>query len=203
MDQGIGIIVLAAGNSVRMGTPKQLLRYGGCSLLRHAALVAVESACRPVIVVLPPQAEEFRNEIEALPVTIVENPHRDDGLSTSIRAGLNAYAACENGEGVILMVCDQPFVSAGLIRTLCSTHRASGKDIIACRYAGIAGVPVFFSRAMFGELSRLEGDRGAKALLKEHPDRVALVPFPEGVVDIDTDEDYRRLCRLPDISSIC
>src|SRR5437588_10860570 len=107
----IGIVILAAGASTRMGTPKQLLRYAGQTLLRRAAETALASQGRPVVVVLGAGSERCRPELEGLPVRIVENPGWEQGMSASLRIGIEALlvGAEEALEAVIFMLCAQPF----------------------------------------------------------------------------------------------
>jgi molybdenum cofactor cytidylyltransferase len=194
MGKSIGLLLLAAGASTRMGTPKQLMHYEGQSFLRRAAESANASVCNPVVVVLGANAEEVRGELERLPVLIVENRRWEEGMSSSIRAGLETLVAeCEGVGGVVIMLCDQPFVTVEVINELAETHRKTGKLIVASGYGEACGVPVLFSNELFAELAALEGRQGAKQIIANHPLDVATVCFPEGAVDVDTPQDYERL----------
>lgn len=187
----IGLILLAAGGSTRLGTPKQLLTYQGQTLLRRAAETALASVCRPVVVVLGAQAARLQEELAGLAVQIVENPHWAEGMGTSLRAGLDALT--ETQEGAVVCLCDQPLLSADIIDALVTAHDDTEKPIAACEYDGTVGVPALFSRALFSELRALK--EGAKPLLRRHASQIAIVPFPGGDADIDTPEDAAQYLR--------
>lgn len=192
-----GLIILAAGESSRLGSPKQLLEFNGQSLLRHACETAIASLCRPVIVVLGAQSSRLREEIQNLPVNTIENAAWSEGVGTSIKVGLAALTGSENNsstlQGVVIMLCDQPLLSSEHIDQLVRTHQLTGKAIVASRYGNTLGVPAFFSAAFFGELLSLPNEVGAKRLFNQYPTNVASVPFEGGAVDIDTLEDYAKL----------
>ncbi|MDO9119247.1 MAG: nucleotidyltransferase family protein [Nitrospira sp.] len=194
------IIVLAAGASTRMGRPKQLLIYGSHSLLRHAASVAIESRCGPIFVVLGAYASRLHREIDDLQVRSVLNERWADGLGSSIQAGLAALTTSDGSTGdtgaVILMLCDQPYVTAAVINNLVTAYHTAGKGIIASEYDGTLGVPALFGREYFMELATMSGAAGAKRLIAAHASEVVPVPFPKGMTDIDTAEDYGQL-RVP------
>ncbi len=195
----IAVIVLAAGGSRRMGVPKQLLRVGGRSLLRHAVDAALGSSCRPVVVVLGANAEAIRPELEGLPVQIVQNARWAEGLSASIRAGIEALpSAPDSPDAVVLTLCDQPFVEADSIEALVAGYRSTRRPIVASQYGGTLGVPALFSRALLPELLALEGDTGARQVIQAHTVSVWPVPCPQGAVDLDTPEDHAAIRSLED-----
>lgn len=190
----IGIIVLAAGESSRLGRPKQLLLYEGRPLLQHAVQVANESGADPVIVVLGADAETIKKEIDDPGVSVVENIDWNEGMASSIRCGLKLFTQINHSpEGIILMVCDQPFVTASLLKDLMSVHQQSGKPIVACSYDNTFGPPVFFHHTFFEELLELKGDVGARAIILHHTADVEVIPFPKGTYDVDTETDYERI----------
>lgn len=194
---GVGLIILAAGASTRMGTPKQLLRYGQQSLIRHVVEIAIASVCHPVIVVLGAYAECIQPEIEPLQIHPVANPDWPQGMSTSIRVGLETLNTLNpNAESVVLMLCDQPFVCPQLINQLVAEYQTSLKPIVASEYAANLGVPALFSRSLFPQLLTLTGVSGAKQLIKKYAQDVLAVPFPNGFIDLDTPEDYQQLLQL-------
>jgi molybdenum cofactor cytidylyltransferase len=123
-------------------------------------------------------------------VSFVENLRWSDGLGSSIVAGL---AAAGNADSVFLLLADQPFVDAAVLLRLRSALASSGLAAAACRYGGTVGPPALFRRALFGELSALEGDEGARRVLGREPGRIALVDFPPGAVDVDTPDDAARI----------
>ena len=91
------------------------------------------------------------------------------------------------------MVCDQPHTSAILLNKLFDTYQQTNKEIVASGYENIIGTPVFFHKNLFPELLQLTGDKGARNLIRQYADKVEVVPFPEGKIDIDTEQDYRKL----------
>lgn len=192
----IGIVILAAGASSRMGKPKQELLYKGETLLQHAVKAAVSTSCEPVVVVLGASTEVRLPATAGKTVLTAINPKWQEGLSSSIRCGLSALlAAAPQAEGVLFMVCDQPFVEAALLESLLHTKSAGRKGIVACQYKDTFGTPVLFDKAYFDELLYLRGKEGAKKLLFRHSEDVASVSFPLGAVDVDTPEDYAALKR--------
>lgn len=179
-----------------MGSPKQLLRYGDQTMLRHAALVALASVCRPVFVVLGAHAEQLRSEIDDLPVHLVLNEQWAEGMGSSIRAGLTALTTDDRQqatEALVLMLCDQPYVTAGVIDRLVAAYHSNDKGIMASEYDGTLGVPALFGRESFAELAALSGAGGAKTVIAAHASDVVRVPFPGGATDVDTPDDYLRL----------
>lgn len=189
----VGIVILAAGASTRLGTPKQLLPLHGRSFLRHAAETALASVCQPIIVVLGAYAERLRQEVENLPVQVVENLRWAEGMSSSVGAGIAALEATSDKiSAVVLTLCDQPFVSAQVINQLVKAYHVTGKPIVASEYAGTLGVPALFSRTFFSELKALTRGEQAKKVIRKHAHEVFGVPFPEGAIDIDTPNDYEQ-----------
>lgn len=175
----VGAVILAAGGSTRLGQPKQFLKFEGESLVRRA--VAAAADCDPVVVVAGDHAERMQGELSGTQAVVALNPNWRDGLGTSIRCGVQrALVIAPEIEALVLMVCDQPFVT----RELISAIRASGKSIAASAYAGTLGVPALFSREHFPKLLALPDTHGAKHLLTG-PD-VAAISFPAGKIDIDT-----------------
>jgi molybdenum cofactor cytidylyltransferase len=189
---GVGAVILAAGSSSRMGSPKQALQYRGESLLRRAALAALGAGCRPVVVVTGANAEMSRRELEKLDVREVLNNFWETGMASSIRAGIEGLAG-ENPDAAVFMLCDQPHVTAELIYALIAAHRATGRPVVASTYGGSYGVPALFSRTLFAEMARLEGAAGAKRIIKQHAAEAHYIPFPGGEVDVDTPADFSRL----------
>lgn len=191
---GVGAVVLAAGSSSRMGTPKQLLPFRGRTLLRGAALAALEAGCRPVIVVTGAHAEQSRGELRGLDVLEVMNARWETGMASSVRAGVRALAEADaSASAVVLMLCDQPHVTREVVAALVSAHRADGSPVVASQYGGGFGVPALFARPLFAELARLEGRAGAKQVIERHAGEAQFVPFPGGEIDVDTPEDFARL----------
>jgi molybdenum cofactor cytidylyltransferase len=187
----IGAVVLAAGGSSRLGKPKQLLRFGKSSLLRRSAEAALEAGCRPVVVVLGAESGRVGPEVEDLPVTVVVNERWREGMAASILAGVEALRCEEPGaEALLLLVCDQPHLSAELLRRLCAAFDGREGRRVACEYGGTVGVPALFHRSLFDRLAGLRGDRGAKSLLLEAGEDLLTLSWPEGATEIDRPEDW-------------
>lgn len=184
-----GIVILAAGNSSRMGQPKQLLQYQGRSFIRRITQEAI-SVVSEVVVVLGAYSEMIKPELEDLNVCMVVNAAWETGMAGSVTTGLNALAGVEQ---VILAVADQPFVTAALFSGMITQQVVSGKGIVACSYSGIAGTPVLFDQRYFSALLALTGEEGARRILRANTEDVATVDFEAGAMDIDTKEDFDQL----------
>jgi molybdenum cofactor cytidylyltransferase len=189
-----GIVILAAGNSSRLGQPKQLLPYRGKTLLNHTATEALNAALHPVVVVTGAFHAEISDGLHNQPLETIFNPAWEEGMASGIVAGLTKILSVNpDVNAVIIAVCDQPFISTALLLQLISTHDSSGKGIIASAYADSVGTPVLFSHPYFAKLLRLSGTEGAKKLLKQYPTDLATIDFPNGHIDIDTAKDVAYL----------
>lgn len=186
-----GIIILAAGESRRLGTPKQLLPWRGQTLLRYTANVAVEANLGPVTVVLGAKGRECAEALEHLPVRLSYNPEWRKGMGGSIANGMASFAD-DDIAAVIVMLCDQPFVDALTLRALASKWRRGRKQIVACKQGGGFGAPVLFSAKRFDLLLGLEGPEGAQGLIRDDPS-VSLLDCRGASVDINTPEDWARI----------
>lgn len=190
--ENVGIILLAAGGSSRFGTPKQLFIFEGKSLLRRAAERAA-AAAQTVVVVLGSNAKEAKTELGDLNINTCVNGNWAEGLSSSIRAGLDSILKIEPAiSGAAIVLCDQPFVTTEQIDHLIQHFRAADSLIVASRYDETIGVPAVFSADLFDELCRLEGDKGARALIQKHISQVTFIELPEAGIDIDTPDDIAK-----------
>lgn len=185
-------VILAAGPSRRLGSPKQLLELEGQSLLRRAASTALSSSCRPVIVVLGALADTLERELLGLDIAITLNEAWEEGIGSSVRCGIEAARRERGVDAAVLMLCDQPLVTSQLIDRLVASHRQGGAPIVACEYSGTVGVPALFGRAVFDELAVLGGEAGAKQVIARRGNEVVRVPFPAAAFDVDTADDYAR-----------
>ncbi len=187
----VGIIVLAAGGSRRLGTPKQLVREAsGETLIGRAARTALAAACGPVVVVLGASAEEVRPALNSLPVTVVVNAQWETGMAGSVQTGL---AALGEVEAALVMLCDQPAVPPALLNRLVDTYQTTGHALVACKYGGTVGVPALFGAALFPALLNLKGEEGARRVIKAYRGPQSWLPFPEGEWDVDTPADLAAL----------
>ena len=186
-----GIIILAAGESARMGEPKQLLPFRGKPMLRHAIDTALSISGAPVVVVLGAHAAQIRARLDEPCAIIAENTDWRDGMGSSLRVGLSTLVAAHPGiSAVLFLVCDQPLLSATTLGILIATHQRSGRAIVASEYGGALGVPALFARSMFPELLAMDGAEGARQIIQAHRDQAVGGPCPDGAVDLDTPADY-------------
>lgn len=176
------IVILAAGASRRLGAPKQLEILSGETLLERAVRVAQEAGLGTVYVVADAADRAVTAEAERLGCEVVPNEDAEEGMASSIRAGVRA--AGETAASVLIMTCDQPAVSAAHLRLL------AGPDggVTASGYAGRCGVPACFPARVFGELLALRGDAGARDLLRE----ARAIELEYGEIDVDTAEELER-----------
>ena len=189
----IGAVILAAGESSRLGQPKQLVQFRGKSLVRRAADAASEAGSSPITIVLGSDSKKIEDELAGTGVAIVKNENWRAGIGTSIRAGVqNLLSQAPNLEAIVLLVCDQPFVDARVIKGLIELRQKTNKSIVASAYSGTLGVPALFDRSCFGELLALSDDTGAKSIIMRNRERGAEFPFPEGAIDIDTVADCEK-----------
>ncbi len=186
----VGLVLLAAGGSRRLGSPKQLLRdAGGKSLVRRAAETALGSFCRPVTVVLGADADTIAAELTGLDLLVTVNPTWQTGLASSLRAGLDALLEAGPLDAVVVMLCDQPRVTPALLNSLLTASADTGHQLAACEYGGTLGVPALFGQSLFADLQALTGDEGARRVIRAYAGPVAKIPFPGGETDIDTAQD--------------
>ena len=184
----IAAVVLAAGASTRLGEPKQLATLGGETLLERAVRVAREAGCSPVVVVVGAEyVKVLGNSVLGDVVTVI-NDKWEEGMASSIRLGVRALGfAAKDADGVLLMTCDQPAVTAKHLRWLMARV-----EVKASRYAGKNGVPAFFPKKYFGKLMELKGDAGARELLAD----ARYEELENGELDVDTVEDLKRAREL-------
>lgn len=187
-----GIIILAAGSSSRMGEPKQLMMYKDKTFLQHIIGEAKNASLEPVICVVGYQSDLVEKSISRLEVTIVYNEDWREGMGTGISAGIKQLLLSDV-DSVILAVSDQPYVSSDLFETMKSLKDKSEKGIVAASYAGTLGTPVLFGKNYFEWLKSLNGNQGAKNIVKLNMPDVCSVEFEKGNIDIDTKEDYEHL----------
>ena len=190
----IGAILLAAGGSSRFRRPKQLVEFEGKTLIRRAAETLANSTCDPIVVVLGAEIERSAMQIADLRISSRINENWQDGMSTSIIAGLNFLLEIEPDlDAVVVTLCDQPHISTGELNRLIETYQDSHAAIVAARYEGTMGVPALFSSSLFDELLALKGDTGARQLIRKYAIDVECVTMEKAALDIDTIDDVDRL----------
>ena len=190
----IAAIILAAGASARLGRPKQLLDWGGQPLVRVVAEEALRATFDRVLVVVGgPAQHDVVAALGGLPVQIVANAAAASGQASSLHAGVRALpGGCL---AFVVLLCDQPFVTAALLDVLIGSWHTLPAPIIAPGYAGVRGNPVLFAATLAPALLAVQGDQGARAVIGAAPTRVRLVPRTDlrEQEDIDTLAAYEQL----------
>jgi molybdenum cofactor cytidylyltransferase len=194
-DRRVAAVILAAGASTRLGEPKQLIEIGGLPLVRKAALSALEAGALPVVVVLGAENDQILPALDGLDnVRIALNSRWKTGMASSVAAGLSALSEDADVDGALLVLADQPFVDAHILRNLID---AFGEvRIVASSYSNTVGVPALVGREFFPELMELQGDRGAGPWLRARANEVMSVPLLASPLDIDTKDDIDLLRQL-------
>ena len=193
-----GIILLAAGSSSRLGRAKQLIEIQGETLVNNAIKEAKKSKADGLVVVLGANAALIQTGFDSSSTPFIVNPNWQQGMSSSMQAGLRFLMEKEAIDQVVLMLCDQPFVDASLLDQLITSKADSGKGIVAAAYSDTLGVPALFDKRYFEELLELTGSEGAKKVIFNHLPEVHALDFPLGAVDLDTEEDVSQfLSRYP------
>ena len=188
------IIILAAGNSLRLGHPKQLVKHGDTTLLNLTIQAASHSDADQVLVVLGHHDEEIANSISK-EVPVVINPNWEKGMGNSLKFGLQqAQHLFGELNAVMISVCDQPFLSADVFNAL--MDQAVEAPLVASHYENnIIGVPVLFMSNLFADMQSIADDQGAKAIVKMHQNDLKTILFHKGNIDIDTAEDIEKIKR--------
>ncbi|MCL7454712.1 MAG: nucleotidyltransferase family protein [Anaerolineae bacterium] len=189
----VGAIILAAGGSSRMGEPKQLLTIAGQPMVRRVAEVVCSAGLNQVVVVVGAHANAVEEALGSLAVQTVHNRAWAEGMSSSLRTGLDALQ--QDIQAALIVLADQPGLTAGLVQELVLRYQATRAPIVAPFYQGRRGNPVLFDRALFADLQRVEGDQGGRGLLDRYQDRLQRVEVedPAVLLDVDTRQDYRTL----------
>jgi len=186
-----GLIVLAAGDSSRLGEPKQLLRHRGETLIHRAARLGLATAPADALIVLGAHADAMLANVQDLPIRAVDSEDWPLGLSHSLRAGVAALSP--ECAGALILLCDQIALDAEHLAALIDAWRSDPRRAAASCYAGHLGVPALLPRAWFDDLQRLEGDRGAGALLAQRSGEVIAIDKAALAIDIDRAVDLHWL----------
>jgi molybdenum cofactor cytidylyltransferase len=187
-------LVLGAGGSKRLGRPKQLLPYGGATLLDHVLATARACPFDQLLCVIGGSADEVRDRVDLSGATVVVNDHFGEGCSSSIAAALTAVDP--GSDVLVLMLGDQPGVTAATVQTLIDSRGTA--PLAACAYENGRGHPLAFARSTFDALSALHGDKGVWKLLDRHARVVVDVPVPGPIPrDVNTDDESHSLLSAP------
>lgn len=190
----MGIVILAGGQSSRLGRPKQLLQLNGMTLLEKVATEALGMKNIPVLIVLGANAEEIKSGFQVQGIEWVGNDNWQEGMASSLRTGIESMQQHHpQVDGILFLVCDQPHLETGLLGSLVTLQQETDLPVAASSYGGKLGTPALFHQSVFPRLLSLRGDTGARKLLESMEGEVAVMPFDKGIEDIDTPQDYERL----------
>ncbi len=187
-----GCVILAAGSSSRMKQPKMLMEFNGTIFIQHIIQTAKQLPDTTIAVVTGCYHDLLQPILMNEPVDIVYNDNWEKGMGSSISAGITRLNQSSISNCFVL-VCDQPYITATLLKEMLQQKELTGKGIVACSYQDTFGTPVLFDQRYFNLLMQLDGPTGAKKMVQQFLDDTVMVDFPEGAVDIDTPEDYRVL----------
>ena len=183
-------ILLAAGASTRLGHPKQLVEIDGEPLLRRTAHALLATTPVVLLVALGHEADAMRAVLAGVDARFVVASDHAQGLSASLRAGIAALPLAV--DGALVALTDQPALDAAHLVALCAAWRRAPARAVASAYAGVLGVPAMLPRGWFDEVGRLQGDIGARALLRARSGEVIAIEAPALALDLDTLADFAR-----------
>lgn len=185
------VIVLAAGASARLGTPKQLVRFRNQSLIRLAALAAVEASKTNVSIVLGANSRQVEGQLKGLEAKLILNSDWRDGLASSIRKGLLTLPPAR--QAILLMPCDLPLLSGATLGVLIEHWNSDRSRIIISKSGRCAGLPAIIPRRYFKALMSIKGDPGISSFFARHRDFCDEIALTETELDIDTEADLQEL----------
>jgi molybdenum cofactor cytidylyltransferase len=185
-------VVLAAGQSRRMGKNKLLLDLNGKSVVRRAVEKADAAGLSPVLVVTGHERERVEAELRGLPCQLVYNSDYASGMNGSVAAAISAVP--DDCEGAILLLADMPLVTSAMLRALCDARRKSDAKLVVSTFGGVVAPPMLYGRSLFAELRELAGDGCGKRVLKRHRAEAIELSWPaEALADLDVPEDVDRV----------
>ena len=195
MNSSVSVIILAAGKSTRMGTQKLCMQLGQHTMLEQTVDNYLASKVNDVIVVIGHEAPNIKKLLPHKTVSIVHNPRYEEGIGTSISAGIKTVK--DDMQSVVIALADQPYVRSDTIDYIIDEHRKNNKGISVPVYKGIRGNPAIFDIKYKEDLLTLEGDTGGKQITSRYPDDVfeIAIESEEVIADIDTIESYHKVKR--------
>ena len=196
----IGAVILAAGESRRMGKPKLLLPLDGASLINYPVSLAIESGLEPIVVIGGRHIAELEKELATFSpyISIKANPRYEEGMSSSLQEGIRALDS--KVDAALIFLGDQPFVPKTVVDIIIkefTVNREQGIRIVRPLYQRLLGHPILFDSSLFNLFDTLQGDEGGKRIIQNHKEHVQFIDFPNKSwgLDIDTPLDYARLQR--------
>jgi len=190
----LGVVILAAGASSRLGRPKQLLLYKEKQLLQHVIDLACELPCLNCTVVLGANSDLIRRQIDLSKTSMVINSDWHLGMASSIASGLKSLQEkVPSIDYALFLLSDQPYLSSDFLSEMLVFLKQNKPLILSSKYADQIGVPALFHKSLFSELEGLKGDQGAKKTILSYLDKTLFIDFEKGEIDIDTEEEYAAL----------
>lgn len=188
-------LILAAGQSKRFGSPKQLLKWKESNLLANTIKTVCSSNASNVFLVLGAMYDQILEKTDTDSVEVIKNKYWEQGLGNSIAFGVNHIIKSNiNVDGILLTLADQPLVDSDYLNSIISMFESGNNQIIASSYSnGKKGVPALFDPCYFDELIKLKGDKGAKEIMEKHSKNVSVIEGKHKLTDIDTFQDYEKL----------
>ncbi len=192
----IGVILLAAGSSKRMGTAKQLLKlHEGTTLLQHVIRNLVKSKAHSITCVLGFNSNNIAPTISQFPIRTIINSEFEKGIGNSISCGAKSLRK-EAIDGIMIVLGDQPLIDHAYIDQLINEFYKSPHKIIASKYFNHFGVPAIFPKTLYQDLTKLKGDVGAKKLINSRNVEIIGIGTNEDLLlDIDTPEEYQKFLK--------
>ncbi|HEY2029520.1 MAG TPA: nucleotidyltransferase family protein [Myxococcales bacterium] len=185
-------VVLAAGQSRRMGKNKLLLDLNGKSVVRRAVEKAEAAGLSPVLVVTGHERERVEAELRGLSCQLVFNPDYASGMNSSVAAAISAVP--DDCAGAVLLLADMPLVTAAMLEALCEARRESNAPLIVSVFGGVVAPPMLYGRGLFSELRQLAGDGCGKRVIKQHRAEAIELAWPaEALADLDVPADVERV----------
>ena len=179
-----------------MGTPKQLLPIGSKNMIQTLIDEALKTSCYPITVVLGANKAKIVPDLVDMPINLVDNANWESGMASSIKMGLiGSYMIEKNIDSILFLTSDMPYVTSEYIQEIIRKAEETEALIIASKYGGTVGIPALFKREIFTDLLELTGEEGARKLIQQNKEKLALVDFPNGAFDLDTPEDYASFIR--------
>jgi len=190
-DHGISAVILAAGESSRMGKPKMLLPFGDSSMIEEVVTHAIHSSAGKTIVVLGANHEAIGSRLKDYPVQTVINHQYAKGMLSSVQCGLRSIQ--ESAGAAMILLGDQPMVGNQVMDGMIEAYRKSGRNIIVATFQGKRGHPILIGPEYFNEVLEYTAEGTLRDLLERHPDDIAEIETdkPEILRDIDTETDYK------------
>lgn len=186
-------VVLAAGRASRFGSTKQLAELHGQALVRRALDSAVDACGNNTALVVGHDWQAVVKACEPLRGYLIVNDNYTDGLGTSIAQA--ARSIRHTADAVIILLADQPLITADHLRALCTAWSGTDDEIVATKFAEVIGTPALFPRGCFEDLALLDSDAGGQKLLSDERFRVTTINFGPAAEDVDTPDDLKRIAR--------